>query len=65
MNPVLIDGLRLTQSDAGTVGCAKTIDILLALGRTGLGNGMEMRDIISLPWKSWGGRGQAKDMTTH
>lgn len=56
-------GLWLIQGDAGTAGCAKTIDRLLSLGRIGLGNGVEMRDIISLPGKGWGGRGQRHDHT--
>lgn len=63
MNPAVIDSLWLIQGDSGTAGYAKTVDTLLALGRIGLGNGVEMRDIISFPGKGWGGRGQRHNDT--
>lgn len=51
------------SGDSGIVGYAKTVDTLLALGGIGLGNGVEMKDIISLPGKGWGGRGQRRNDT--
>lgn len=55
MSPVVIGGLWLIQGSAGTAGRAKTIDTLLALGRSGSGNRVVMRDVISLFVQGWGG----------